>query len=227
MNNFLEKVNITISTHLYLKDPNSSDLGQKIIRESINMIYEMGFEMFNFKKLAQKIQTTEASVYRYFESKHSLLLYLINWYWGIIEYRLIIESTNISNPKERLIRMIHALTSIPNPDNEFVFSQELKLKRVVINEAAKAFLTKEVDKENNAGAYKVYKSIVARVVNVISEVSPNYPFPAMLVSMLIEGSNQQRFFGEHLPHLTNILPEKDAFEDFALDLVTKTLGIYE
>jgi hypothetical protein len=49
----------------------------------------------------------------------------------------------------------------------------------------------------------------------------------MLVSMLIEGSNQQRFFGEHLPHLTNILPEKDAFEDFALDLVTKTLEIYE
>jgi len=227
VNSFLEKVNISVSTHLYLKNPNSSDLGQKIITESINMIYEIGFELFNFKKLALKIQTTEASVYRYFESKHSLLLYLINWYWGMIEYRLIVESNNISNPKERLIRMIHSLTSIPNPENEFVFTQELKLKRVVINESAKAFLTKEVDKENKAGAFKVYISIITRVANVIAEVAPNYPFPAMLVSMLIESSNQQRFFGEHLPHLTNTLPDKDAFEDFALDLIKKTLEIYE
>ena len=37
-------------------------------------------EEFTFRKLAQKINTTEASVYRYFENKHRLLIYILAWY---------------------------------------------------------------------------------------------------------------------------------------------------
>jgi hypothetical protein len=50
---------------------------------------------------------------------------------------------------------------------------------------------------------------------------------SMLVTTLIESSNQQRFFGEHLPRLTNTSPIHDTFEQFALDLVIKTLAIHE
>jgi hypothetical protein len=56
-------------------------------------------------------------------------------------------------------------------------------------------------------------------------VNPTYPFPAMLTSTIIESSNHQRFFKDHLPRLTNTLPDQDAFENFAFDLVNKTLGI--
>jgi hypothetical protein len=89
------------------------------------------------------------------------------------------------------------------------------------------YFTKDVDKENKHGAYSVYKSIVSRVVEIIHEINPNYPYGAMLVTTLIESSNQQRFFGEHLPRLTNTSPIHDTFEQFALDLVIKTLAIHE
>jgi AcrR family transcriptional regulator len=210
-----------------MKDPNSSSLGIRIIKEGISLLDEVGFEQFTFKKLALRIETTEASVYRYFESKHQFLLYLINWYWGMIEYRLAFETANISDAKVKLKKAIHLLTSIPDPEVEMVFDAEVKLKRVVINEASKVYFTKEVDKENEHGAYAVYKSIVSKVVEILEEINPNYPYGAMLVTTIIESSNQQRFFGEHLPRLTNTSPQKDTFEQFALDLVFKTLAIHE
>ncbi|MFZ1526229.1 MAG: hypothetical protein WAT22_15510 [Saprospiraceae bacterium] len=48
---------------IYLKDPFSSELGRSIIKESIEMIDDLGFEEFTFKKLAIKIKSTEATVY--------------------------------------------------------------------------------------------------------------------------------------------------------------------
>ncbi|MFM7301575.1 MAG: TetR/AcrR family transcriptional regulator [Crocinitomicaceae bacterium] len=227
MKNLLAKVALTINDILYMKDPNSSSLGIRIIKEGISLLDEVGFEQFTFKKLALRIETTEASVYRYFESKHQFLLYLINWYWGMIEYRLAFETANISDAKVKLKKAIHLLTSIPDPEVEMVFDAEVKLKRVVINEASKVYFTKEVDKENEHGAYAVYKSIVSKVVEILEEINPNYPYGAMLVTTIIESSNQQRFFGEHLPRLTNTSPQKDNFEQFALDLVFKTLAIHE
>jgi hypothetical protein len=47
----------------------------------------------------------------------------------------------------------------------------------------------------------------------------------MLISTIIESSNHQRFFKDHLPRLTTIISNQDAFEAFALDLINKTLGI--
>ena len=227
MKNLLAKVALTINDTLYMKDPNSSSLGVRIIKEGISLVDEVGFEQFTFKKLALRIETTEASVYRYFESKHQFLLYLINWYWGMIEYRLAFETANITDAKVKLKKAIHLLTSIPDPEVEIVFDAEVTLKRVVINEASKVYFTKEVDKENEHGGYAVYKSIVSKVVEILQEINPNYPYGAMLVTTIIESSNQQRFFGEHLPRLTNTSPQKDTFEQFALDLVFKTLAIHE
>lgn len=227
MQSLLSRVALSINPSLYVKDPNSSLLGNKIVIEGISILDEMGFEQFTFKKLALKIETTEASVYRYFESKHQFLLYLINWYWGMIEYRLAFETANISDAKVKLKKAIHLLTSIPDPEVEIVFDAEVTLKRVVINEASKVYFTKEVDKENEHGAYAVYKSIVSKVVEILEEINPNYPYGAMLVTTIIESSNQQRFFGEHLPRLTNTSPQKDTYEQFALDLVFKSLAIHE
>jgi AcrR family transcriptional regulator len=225
MKDLLSTVNIKVNEKLFLKNPTSSDLGMKIINIGIELLEEVGFENFTFKKLATRIETTEASIYRYFECKHSFLLYLINWYWGMIEYRLLIETANIDDPIRKLYKSLHVITSVPNPENELVFQWELSLKSLVINESAKVYRTKTVDKENKEGAYSVYKSIVARIVELIEEINPNYPYPAMLISTIIESSNHQRFFKDHLPRLTNTLSNEDAYEHFALDIINKTLQI--
>ena len=86
-------LHIIINPDLYTKNPESSVLGQKIVSKSIEMIDALGFEDFTFKKLGLEIGSNESSVYRYFESKHALLVYLINWYWSWIEYKLVFSST--------------------------------------------------------------------------------------------------------------------------------------
>ena len=73
-------IKITLNEGLYLREPQDSLLGRKIIEQSILLIDEIGFESFTFKKLAAAIQSTEASIYRYFVNKHFLLLYLVSWY---------------------------------------------------------------------------------------------------------------------------------------------------
>lgn len=95
------KIKIDLNDGLYLKDPQDSKLGKKIIQFSIEMIYEMGFESFNFKKLATKINSTEASIYRYFENKHLLLLYLVNWYWEWVNFLINSNTKNIEIPKKK------------------------------------------------------------------------------------------------------------------------------
>ena len=223
MESFLQFIKLPINEKLYLKDPQSSEIGNKILNESIELINEIGFEKFTFKKLAIKISTTEASIYRYFESKHKLLLYLINWYWSCIATRLLFETSNIQDSTLRLQKAIHVLTALPNPEKEHVLPNEIALKEVVINEASKVFLTKDVDNENKDGVFSVYKTVVNNVVEMIQAINPEYPFPNMLITTVIEGSNQQRFFAQHLPKLTNSSQSSDLVEEFYQDMIFKAI----
>jgi len=97
MEHLLQTVTIKINEKIFLKDPESSDLGKRIVENSILMISEMGFECFTFKKLGIKIGSNESSIYRYFENKHKLLLYLTSWYWGWLEYQLVFATNGISD----------------------------------------------------------------------------------------------------------------------------------
>ena len=63
-------IHLTLDHNSYLREPESTELGRRIISESIRMIDALGFEQFTFKKLGAEIGSTEASVYRYFENKH-------------------------------------------------------------------------------------------------------------------------------------------------------------
>ena len=95
-------IRFELNNNLFLRDPQDTDLGRKIIQYSILLIDELGLESFNFKKLAQKINSTEASIYRYFDNKHTLLVYLTSWYWEWVHYLIEINLMNISDPKQRL-----------------------------------------------------------------------------------------------------------------------------
>jgi len=224
MNQLFSKMSIPVNAHLYVKDPMSSELGTKIINGSILLISDLGFEKFTFKKLAQEIETTEASIYRYFESKQKVMLYLINWYWSCISFRMYMGTQNMADPNDRLRKCIHILTAIPNPEHELVLDHEVELKQMVINEASKVLLTKNVDDENQHGVFSEYKKVVGFVSSIVSEINPSYPFANMLVSSMMEGSNQQRFFAAHLPRLTNVDSNQDLVEEFYADLLFKAIS---
>lgn len=223
MENLLSNINIHINEKLYLKNPDSSELGKKIIAKSIDLIDEIGFETFTFKKLSQLINSTEASIYRYFESKHKLLLYLNCWYWSWTKYKMMFEITNITSPKARLKKAIRILTQEVVEDTNFSHINERKLNQIVISESSKTYLNKEVDQDNKIGAYAVQKNVVQMVSDIILEINPTYKYPHMLVSTVIEGAHLQRYFAAHLPKLTDTSAKGDCTTEFYTDLAFKAI----
>lgn len=203
MRYLLSNLKMNINDKIYLKDPESSDLGKRIIEHSILLIDDIGFDSFTFKKLGVIIGSNESSIYRYFDSKHKLLLYLTSWYWAWLEYQLVFSTTNMSNPNQKLDIAIDTLTRIVEADSTFAHIDEVALSRVVINEYSKSYLTKEVDDENKDGYFSIYKRLVQRLHDMILEVSPAYKFPNSLASTVIEGALHQHFLKDHFKSITD------------------------
>lgn len=199
----LSSLKITINDKIYLKDPESSDLGKRIIEHSIKLIDEIGFDSFTFKKLGAIIGSNESSIYRYFDSKHKLLLYLTSWYWAWLEYQLVFSTTNMKDSKLKLETAIDILTQTIEADSTFVHIDEVTLNRVVINEYSKSYLTKEVDTENKEGYFSIYKRLLNRLHDMIKEVNPTYKFPHSLSSTIVEGALHQHFLKDHFQSLTD------------------------
>lgn len=197
-------ISFRLNKNLYLRDPQSSELGQKIISESINLLDTIGFEHFTFKKLADEIDSTEASVYRYFENKHRLLIYLIDWYWTWVDYRMELTTQNLNSAAERMKACLKVLTEENAIDPNFAFVDERALQRVVISEFDKTYLTKQVDKDNKEGLFLPYKVMCKRIAKIVTEMNPVYPFPHALVSTILLGATHQLYYAEHLPSLTDI-----------------------
>lgn len=215
----IEHIGIQVNERIYLKNPESSDLGRSIISVGIDLIDELGFEAFTFRKLSQKIGTTEASIYRYFESKQRLLIYLSSWYWRWVDYKLILAITNVDSAEERLKRAITLVVKQVEQDSNFTHIDELKLNRIIISESSKAYLNKHVDDENREGFFQDYKKLVGRIGAIINEINPNYKYPHMLVSTIIEGAHLQRYFAQHLPRLTDVVTGEDSASEFSVQLV--------
>lgn len=224
MEGTLSNINIQINSKIYLKDPKSSVLGQKIVAYGIELVAEIGFESFTFRKLAKVINSTEASIYRYFESKHKLLLYLTSWYWSWMEYRLVFGLANIEDPVKRLTNAIVILTSKVEQDHSFAFINEPKLWQIVIAESSKVYLTKDVDQENRDGAFAGYKKLVKLIGNIITEINPSYKYPHMLVSSMIEGAHHEQYFTLHLPNLTDHHKGENSITEFYKDMLFKTIA---
>tara|TARA_R110000868_G_scaffold224178_5_gene476086 strand:+ start:237 stop:911 length:675 start_codon:yes stop_codon:yes gene_type:complete len=221
--NILPNLSIQIGEHIYLKNPDSSELGKKIITSSIDLIDKIGFDDFTFRKLAIEINSTEASIYRYFESKQKLLLYLSNWYWSWLDYRLLLATSNIPSAEDRLEKAIYLITEEKVEDTHFQNINEKKLHQIVISESLKSYLSRQVDVENKEGAFLPYKRLVQRIVEIIIEINPNYSYPHMLVSTVIEGSHLQRHFADHLQRLTNQLEGEDSIQVFYQQIVFKAI----
>lgn len=204
MKHLLSNIRLNINEKLYLKDPDSSDLGRSILRDSIRLIEEGGFDGFNFKRLAVQLNTTESSVYRYFENKHKLLLYLSSWYWSWIDMHLVLRTANIPSAEDRLRIMIEVLCHRDWSEYPQDSVDLNALRRIVIAESAKAYLTKEVDADNREGLFAVYKQLCRRLSSVLQEVAKDFPYPNTLSSTLVEGIFHQEYFAAHFPSITDV-----------------------
>lgn len=193
-----------LNLNLFIRDPQSTDLGQKIIEHSIYLIDKMGFDEFTFKKLGLAIGSPEASIYRYFENKHRLLLYLIDWYWTWLDYKMDYTNHNINSPRDRLRNCIRLLVEEKVPDPDIPYVNEQKLQRIVNAEFEKTYLTKQVDADNKEGLFLPYKYVCKKIASIIKEISPKYAYPHSLASTVMLSANHQLYYAQHLPSLTDV-----------------------
>lgn len=195
---------------LFLRNPEDSALGKKIVKHGLLLINKLGFEEFTFKKLAAEIKTTEASIYRYFENKHRLLTYIITWYWSYIEYKVVFSINNIGSPEMKLKTIIKLLVEEPiNKDLNADFISESEAYKLVMWEGSKAYLTRHVSKDNKDRLFKPYKDLCERFSSIIKEYNPKYSFPHSLASTILEMSHSQKFFLQNLPALTDFPKSND------------------
>ncbi|MCU0400331.1 MAG: TetR/AcrR family transcriptional regulator [Algoriphagus sp.] len=198
MESILKKIRVDVSSSLYLKDPFSSELGISIVREGSLMIQELGLEQFTFKKLAAKIGSAEAAVYRYFENKHKFLLYLNAWYWAWLEHNYVFVTANLIDPEERLSLAIRLMVEGPIYRQNDHLDPDL-LRYIVVNESLKGYMTKEVDSEHESGIFSQVYKFSDRVTSLIREINPGYLYPKTLVSTLMESTLMQSFNSQHMP----------------------------
>lgn len=215
------QLQIKMNEKLFLRNPDQTELGRKIILHSIQLIHKSGFESFTFKKLAEHIGTTEAGIYRYFENKHRLLIYITAWYWSWLEYRVVFNTTNIKEPILRLKRAIQILATTVEDDIRTSYVNENILHQIIIAEGTKAYLTKHVSEDNKDQLFKPYKDLCAKIGEIILECNPKYKYPKSLSSTIIEMAHFQNFFMNNLPSLTDFGKSKDesAIVSFLEDLV--------
>lgn len=222
MQNLFYNFKITVNEKLYVKDPETSDLGKRILQNSIFLIDEIGFEAFTFKKLGNKIQSNESSIYRYFPNKHKLLVYLSSWYWSWVEYNLVLATNNIENPIEKLSKAIKIVTQKNEDDPKTPYIDKSILNKIIVAEFTKTLLTKEVDEENKEGFFSVYKRVIYRFIEMIEAVNPKYPYAKSLASTIIEGTLHQNYLKDHFKTITN-LSDKNCVTEFYLDIIQKVL----
>ncbi len=208
-----------VNEHIYLRDPESSELGKQIVKNAIDLIYELGFEHFTFKKLAAKMSTTEASIYRYFENKHRLLLYILNWYWSYMEFLVDFTIQNIQDPKEKLTKIITLFTkSLPESLGQLDYNKSF-LNQIVLSESSKVYLIKEVKEINSFQVFKPYKDLCNKISEVMLSLNPSYTYSRSLSSTLIETAHSQQYFSKNLPRLTDVSNEKE--EDFVFNFLSQ------
>ena len=224
MEKILSSLKIEVNPLIFLKNPESSDLGKKILSAAVLMIDEMGMEQFTFGKLAKVLGTTESSIYRYFESKHKLLLYFYNWYWEWIEYQIVFSTKNVTPSENKLKIALNILCMQEEDGYEEDGISLVHLKNIVISESSKAYLNKEVDEENKAGFFLAFKKVAKRLVSIIYEIDPDYSYPNTLIATCLEGILHQQYFARHLPSLSDVCKDTGKLPEIFYQIIINNLN---
>ena len=196
-------IKFALSSSLYIKDPQTTKYGQRLLKNTVELMADIGFESFTFKKLGTRMKSTETSVYRYFENKHKLLTYICSWYWEWIHYLIDIHTMNLKDPKEVLYVMIHQLLYASEESSMTTYINESLLHDIVVLEGVKSFHSNEVDKDNDLGFFESYKALINKIAQIIGDSNPEYPYPESLATTLTTMAHDQIYFASHFPELSS------------------------
>jgi AcrR family transcriptional regulator len=197
-------LHISPNPSLFIRDPQSTPTGRNLLRYAVPLMEKLGFEKFTFRKLAAEMGASEITIYRYFENKHKLLLYLLSWYWEWVKYAILLNTQNVDSAEERLRIAIRTVIESNRRDPLVEYMDEEALFSVVVEESEKAYHTKYVDQENKEGYFLTLKSLKSEIAGIIQAIRPSYPYTNSLASTILEMSSSLRFYAQHLPSLSDV-----------------------
>ena len=221
-------LNLQISTNesIYIRDPQATKLGKSILHHSVELMYEQSFEDFNFKKLAESMNSTEASVYRYFNNKYQLFTYMTALFWEWQMFRFLLHTSNIEDPNEKIKVALNLLVDGDRDNTLFQMLDNLKLHHIMIEQGSKIYHTSFTDEDNQKGFFLSYKKYSNTLADIIIEINPDYKYPHALATSIIESAFSQIYYAHHLPRLTDFAkdakPEKSIC-DMLIHMVDKVL----
>lgn len=198
------KLRFELPEKLFVKDPQDSKYGRRLLQNAVELIDELGLESFTFRKLAKIMDSSEVSIYRYFENKHLLLLYLNCWYWEWLTYLIDYEVANVKDSKEKLRKVIHCMVFANQESKLSEYINEGLLFQIIMKESSKTYHVSGVDEENKYGFFIPYKEMVGRVAAIINDINPDFKYAKSIGSTLFEMINNQIYYAQHLPRLTNL-----------------------
>ena len=205
----MSKYSFNLSSDLYLRDPLSSDKGKAILREGAPLILKTGLEAFNARKLAEAASLTEATVYKYFANKQKLLQYYFQLYWTWLEQQIKVFTAVEDDPHQRLLKAVRILSEMPAVAADPGLVSKGVLRKLVVQEGAKAYHHAEVDADNAKKLFAAYKSVTGLLAEMILAVDKDHPYPYSLSTTLLEMAHSLEFYRDHLPSLTDFPRDQD------------------
>lgn len=202
-------IKFSFSDRLYIKDPQETKFGKRLLSHSVELMDQLGFEAFTFKKLAIDMKSAEASIYRYFENKHKLLVFLSCWYWEWVHYLIDIHTLNIKSPQEQLRLTIHQLLHASQQSNMTEYINENLLHKLLVVEGVKAFHHHDIDDENSQGVFKSRKNLVEKIAQIITEIDEQFTYARTLASTMVDMADNQIYYVEHFPKLSSLTNTDD------------------
>jgi AcrR family transcriptional regulator len=201
MQHLFRQVKLQLNDSLCVKDPTSTEVGENILRESVNLIHEIGLEAFTFKKLSLSTGSTEATIYRYFSNKHQLLMYLSSWYWNFLEWKIAFSTSNSQTPQQALEQCIQVLVAPTKGERFNRLFDDTKLQEIVTLESTKAFVAKGLSKAEKKKYYSSYLQLIARIEQIIQEAHPKHTNATALATTILETVHYQHFLQHALPEI--------------------------
>lgn len=193
---------------LTLRDT-ASPMGTRILAEGLVLMNKIGLEAFTFKKLAERMGSTEVTVYHYFANKQRLLQYYFQVYWLWLATHCQQEGRGLKDPLERLQGDIRAIAGLWPVDARAAQFDPSDLRELVINEGSKSFMHKNVDSDNKLQLFKPYKDLCGHIAIELKACSPRMKNARSFATTLVEMAHSLEFAMHHLPALTELSEKKD------------------
>lgn len=168
MEKLLERFAFHPSNALYVKDPLSSPVGMQILASAVPMIQSAGLEGLTFKKLAFEMKSTEATIYRYFSNKQQLLMYSMSIYAAALQMRLMLTTSNITQPQDKLRAAIKSLLEVPRRDGTLEGMRMIHLHAIWCAEMPKHMDGSLAENSQRKAWYQDITDLVARLKDVMS-----------------------------------------------------------